>query len=82
MLIILHGLRINFKAYSDWTASYHMFRMIFHYTPYLSKRDAKSAIERFYGAKPKLRYGKFQQRLIMATYPLFRVVHSLAHLKD
>lgn len=74
--------RVNFPAYGDWMASYHMFRMIFHYTPYLRKREVEGAIARFYGAKPELRYGRLQKWLIMSVYPLLRLVHTLVHLKS
>lgn len=71
--------RRNFQDYGDWTASYHMLRMIVHYTPYLSKNDAVPAIRRFYDTQPLLRYAKLQSRLIIAAYPLLRRMRSLIH---
>lgn len=71
--------RRYFRNYGGLTASYHMFRMIFHYTPYLSKDDAAPAIDRFYDANPKVACGKLQSGIIKAVYPLLGKMHSLTH---
>lgn len=71
--------RRSFPRYGDMTASYHMFRMIFHYAPFLSADEVAPAIDRFYTSRPSPRLGKMQSVIIKTLYPLFGRVHSLLH---
>lgn len=71
--------RVNFRRYGDFTAAYHMFRMIFHYSPFLLKQDVMPALTQFYASKPYIRFRKFQQLSVSAIYPLLRSIHSVIH---
>lgn len=70
--------RSNFNEISNSDIYYYMFRMLFHYTPFLSVRDFKDIVSPLYNNSFK---GKMCLLFITQFYPLLRLIHQTIHLR-
>ena len=68
--------RNNFNEISQTDAYYYMFRMLFHYTPYLQSKDFKNIINPFYC---KTKFGKVLFWFIVSLYPCLKFFHKIIH---
>ena len=67
----------NFDAITFNEIYYYMFRMLFHYSPYLQSEDFKQVISPLFACTL---IGKILYYMIIITYPLLKIIHRLMHL--
>lgn len=74
----LNWCRESFDEIKEWDTYYYMFRILFHYSPYINRKDFVKTIKPFYYSTF---LGKMIYCLIYSCNPIFRPIHRLIHLK-
>lgn len=67
----------NYDEISFSDIYYYMFRMLFHYSPYLKVRDFKSIVNQYFSMS---KIGILWYRTIIFSYPLIRIIYKIKHL--
>lgn len=67
----------NFDAITFNEIYYYMFRVLFHYSPYLQSKDFKQVVGPLFACTL---IGKILYYMIIITYPLLKTIHRLMHL--